>query len=216
MRLNNFLHSLIIYILSFSILIPILNICANAYEEKTHYDIHDCYSYAEFFASRKVWKYLRDNDLISDKVSFEDMEYDLVLAEQLAQSYSHLSPGIIMGIISVESKFNPKCRSNSGALGLMQIIPCYHEDRMKKFLEDETVYSKDLFYNSRLNIVTGTDYIGELLQDFDGNVELALMCYNQGVVSGSKDYDNGYISDYAKEVVRIAYEVDGYFNMQRG
>jgi soluble lytic murein transglycosylase len=76
---------------------------------------------------------------------------------------------LLKAIIKVESDFNPQAVSKKGAKGLMQLMP-------------ENISSlnvKDPF-DPVQNIMGGAKYIRELLDRFDGEVQLSLAAYNAG------------------------------------
>ncbi len=86
--------------------------------------------------------------------------------------YSNLygiDPLLVQAVMRVESGFNPRARSNKGAMGLMQI---------------NKVTAKHLGlknpYNVRENIEGGTRYLKTLLKTHYWNVRLALASYNAG------------------------------------
>lgn len=87
---------------------------------------------------------------------------------QAANRYK-IEPEIIKAIIMAESGFNPKAVSKVGARGLMQLMP-----RTARSLGVE-----DSFKPSH-NIDAGVRYFKQLLDQFDGNIELALAAYNAG------------------------------------
>ncbi|HEU19952.1 MAG TPA: lytic transglycosylase [Deltaproteobacteria bacterium] len=117
---------------------------------------------------------------------FTDMptssKYRLFIKEQKPPSKRHVDTCIqeasrrygidshlITAIMKVESDFNPRAVSKRGAKGLMQIMP-------ENF---EALNIQDPF-NPRENIMGGTRYLRELLNRFNGEVELALAAYNAG------------------------------------
>jgi len=92
-----------------------------------------------------------------------------------ASSLYHVSPALIVAVIHAESNFNPNARSNSGAMGLMQIIP-----HTKRYLGLNDPYDPSQ------NIEAGAKYLRELLDLFDGNLKLALAAYNAGPMAVKK------------------------------
>jgi len=78
---------------------------------------------------------------------------------------------LVHAVIAAESNYQIKAVSPKGAVGLMQVMPetgaRYGVLRAKLATPEQ-------------NIGTGTRYLAELLQLFDGNLELALAGYNAG------------------------------------
>lgn len=80
-----------------------------------------------------------------------------------------VEPAMVMAIIMAESSYNPKAISKKGAKGLMQLMPT----------TAKSLGVKDSF-NPEHNINAGVRYFKKLLNQFDGDVELALAAYNAG------------------------------------
>jgi soluble lytic murein transglycosylase-like protein len=83
-----------------------------------------------------------------------------------------IDPAMIHAIIMAESSFNPDAVSNRGAQGLMQLMP----------QTAESLGLADAFDPGK-NIDAGARYFRQLLNQFRGDVELALAAYNAGIQS---------------------------------
>jgi soluble lytic murein transglycosylase-like protein len=76
---------------------------------------------------------------------------------------------LVQAVIWAESSYNPKALSPAGAAGLMQLMP----DTAERY------GVRDVF-DPEQNIFAGVKMLGELLAQFDGDVELTLAAYNAG------------------------------------
>jgi soluble lytic murein transglycosylase len=96
-----------------------------------------------------------------------------------------LDPSLISAVIRQESIFDPRIVSPVGAVGLMQIMP-YTGEEIARQLNEEFVL--DSLRSPRVNIRYGAFYIRQLLDQFDGNLVLALAGYNGGPHNVKKWY----------------------------
>jgi soluble lytic murein transglycosylase-like protein len=80
-----------------------------------------------------------------------------------------LSPDLVRAVIQAESAFNPRARSNKGAMGLMQLMP-----------ETAAQYGVTNAYDPAQNIRAGVAYLKTLMTRFNNDVPLALAAYNAG------------------------------------
>jgi soluble lytic murein transglycosylase-like protein len=76
---------------------------------------------------------------------------------------------LLKALIKVESDFNPRAVSKSGALGLTQIMP--------ENLEQLRVVDP---FDPWQNILGGARYLNQMLERFGGKLHLALAAYNAG------------------------------------
>ncbi|HEX3129231.1 MAG TPA: lytic transglycosylase domain-containing protein [Thermoanaerobaculia bacterium] len=88
-----------------------------------------------------------------------------------------LPPSLVAGIIRQESAFDPRATSPVGARGLMQLMPPTAREMASRL--DVRAPSNGL-YDPEYSIELGAAYLKQLLQMFDGNVELAVASYNGG------------------------------------
>jgi soluble lytic murein transglycosylase len=105
--------------------------------------------------------------------------YPLEFGDQIRASARETGlPGhLIAGIIRQESAFDPRATSPVGARGLMQLMPPTARDVSRKV---GVPYEPERLYDPELSVRLGSTYFRQLLDRFDGNVELALAGYNGG------------------------------------
>jgi len=90
------------------------------------------------------------------------------LIRQNARVY-RLEEALVKAVIKAESNYNPQSLSNKGAQGLMQLIPA--TARLMK-VDDP--------FDPAENIRGGSNYLRLMLDQFNGNLDLALAAYNAG------------------------------------
>lgn len=88
---------------------------------------------------------------------------------QAAAQRHALSSALISAVIHAESYYNPHAVSSAGAVGLMQLMPATAKR-----------YGVSNRQDPEQNIDGGVQYLSDLLNMFDNNVELALAAYNAG------------------------------------
>ncbi len=92
--------------------------------------------------------------------------------EPIIRAVSHVTnvdPALVAAVIDVESGFNRNALSSAGARGLMQLMPA---TAMRFGVSDAN--------DPVQNVAAGTLYLGQLLQQFSGNLPYALAAYNAG------------------------------------
>jgi soluble lytic murein transglycosylase len=92
-------------------------------------------------------------------------DLDIEAAARLHQ----VSPELVKAVIAVESEFDQWAVSSKGARGLMQLMP---STARRLGVADS--------FDARANILAGTQYLRTLLDQFVGDVSLALAAYNAG------------------------------------
>ncbi|VAX33937.1 Soluble lytic murein transglycosylase precursor [hydrothermal vent metagenome] len=99
--------------------------------------------------------------------SNNSLEKYKVLAEKTAKRYA-LDPDLVKAVIEIESGWNPRAVSSSGAIGLMQLMP---DTAMDMGVGNP--------YDPEENIEGGVKYLKRLVDKF-GDIRLALAAYNAG------------------------------------
>ncbi len=89
----------------------------------------------------------------------------------------HLDPALIAGVIYAETKFDPRS-SAAGALGLMQVMPGTAE--FLAHLSGAKTFTIGDLATPAVNIAYGSYYLRYLLNEYHGDVTLALAAYNGG------------------------------------
>lgn len=117
--------------------------------------------------------------------------------EIVAEEYG-VCPEIVEAVIERESSWRPDA-VNGSCIGLMQINPEFHADRMERLGIEDLLDPYD-------NILVGTDFLAELFRTY-GDPYAALMYYNAGY-DGLRDWRAGKYSDYAVEVADRAAELE--------
>lgn len=104
------------------------------------------------------------------RVSGEALEPALAEAVVSARE-AEVDPLLIVAMMAVESSFNPLAESHAGALGLMQVIPRWHMDKIGEENGPQALF------DPRFNVQVGTLVLMEGMQRF-GSLEAALQYYN--------------------------------------
>jgi hypothetical protein len=110
---------------------------------------------------------------------------------------------VVLAMIEVESTYKADAVSKVGAVGLMQVIPEYHEDRMNR------LNCTDLF-DPYQNVTVGMDFLSDLIDEYDGNLHKALTAYNYGQKGANdKFFGQGtYQSEYSLKVLETTEKIE--------
>jgi soluble lytic murein transglycosylase-like protein len=100
-------------------------------------------------------------------IALDTQSYKSII-DNAAKRYG-VDKALIRAVIHAESSFNPTAVSRQGAQGLMQLMPATADD----------LGVADPF-NATENINGGTQYLAQLLKQFDGDSRLATAAFNAG------------------------------------
>jgi len=109
-----------------------------------------------------------------------------------------VDPNLVKAVIKVESNFNPRAVSPKNAMGMMQLIPATAND-----------YGVDDPFDPHENIDGGVRYLRDLIEVFNGDLELVLSAYNAGVSAVIK---YGYSIPPYSETKEYVKKVLAYYN----
>jgi soluble lytic murein transglycosylase-like protein len=109
----------------------------------------------------------------------QDATRELVDAAYREGGRNGVDPLLIIAVIGIESRFNPIAQSDGGAMGLMQVIPHYHEDKFDA--------SGGSVLDPRTNIQVGSAVLRDYIRR--GGTEMAgLQLYNGAVDDDTNAY----------------------------
>ncbi len=94
------------------------------------------------------------------------------LVKKIATEFK-LDPILVLSLIKQESAFDSHAISNTGALGLMQIMPATAADTVTDLARTDLI-------SPETNLRTGMKYLSQLLKHYNGNIVFALAAYNSG------------------------------------
>lgn len=112
-------------------------------------------------------KLARAIDKLYKHISYEEALKIVQIVYKEARQHS-IKPTLVIGLIAAESSFNRKARSAHGAMGLTQVVPKWHRDKIK---------GRNLFDPS-INIEVGLKVLSACLKKYNRNTNRALACYN--------------------------------------
>ena len=95
-----------------------------------------------------------------------------------------IDPELAFRLVKLESDFNVRATSPVGAIGLTQVMP----STAKYYVKGIT---RDKLYDPHTNLRIGFRYLRGLVNEYDGDVKIALLVYNRGPVAVAKSRAQG-------------------------
>ncbi|HXZ92763.1 MAG TPA: transglycosylase SLT domain-containing protein [Burkholderiales bacterium] len=102
-----------------------------------------------------------------------------------------VDPLLILAVMAIESRYNPVAESNVGAMGLMQVLPKFHQDKLSEHGGD------DALLDPVVNIEVGTQILREYLKRF-GETETALQVYAGAIDEPTSQYASKVLAERSR------------------
>lgn len=133
------------------------------------------------------------------------LDYDLQVYIIQTCEELNIDAAVVMAMIFFESSYQADAIGDGGnSVGLMQIQERWHKERMERLDVTNLLHPYQ-------NVTVGIDFLAELLDEYDGNVEMALMAYNAGR-DGADEYwfsKGEYSNEYSQKVTDLARLLNG-------
>jgi soluble lytic murein transglycosylase-like protein len=114
----------------------------------------------------------------------------MVVEETFNQAIQNrVDPFVMLAVMSVESSFDYTARSGAGAIGLTQVIPKWHMDKMPNAAH---------VFDPKNNIRVGAEVLGEYMRWYKGDVQKALLQYNGSLHLPSSSYSQKVLATKAQ------------------
>lgn len=102
-----------------------------------------------------------------------------------------VDPLLILAVMAVESRYNPVAESSMGAMGLMQVIPRYHPEKLLGHGGEHALLDPDV------NIHVGAQILREYMRRF-GETEAALQQYAGAADEPTAQYSGKVLAEKAR------------------
>lgn len=109
------------------------------------------------------------------------------LRDDLAASAKRhtISPYLLAAVIEAESGWDPRARSEVGAVGLMQVMPSTAAELARRGMVDARRFPPSELEDAAVNIEYGAAYLRYLVERYH-EIETALAAYNAGLANADQ------------------------------
>lgn len=122
-----------------------------------------------------------------------------ITIEEAAERYG-FEPTFVLGVIRVESYFDPRAVSKVGAIGLMQVLPATGQQVAAEL--GIPWRGRRTLFDAEDNVRIGTHYLAWLVKRFGGNRTLALASYCHGPGTIRRFVRAGHVPPYRLRYAR--------------
>ncbi|HVA58469.1 MAG: transglycosylase SLT domain-containing protein [Gemmatimonadaceae bacterium] len=138
----------------------------------------------------------RANHLISYSSRY-GISADLAGKVYDAATGENVDPELAFRLVKLESDFNTRAQSPAGAIGLTQLMPA-----TARFYQ-KGLRARQLF-DADLNLHIGFRYLHSLVEQYHGQIDMALLVYNGGEVAAAAVQASGKSpsSDYTRVLMK--------------
>ena len=132
------------------------------------------------------------------QASQEDIDASIVMAA----ARHNVDPNLVRAVVKVESNFNSNAVSRKGAMGLMQLMPTTARQlNVKNPFDPEQ------------NVDAGVRHLKQLLENYNGDVNLTLAAYNAGAGAVARSAGVPHFAETQNYVRRITNLYYGGFDL---
>ena len=120
----------------------------------------------------------------------------------MAAARHNVDPNLVRAVIKVESNYNSNAVSRKGAMGLMQLMPATARELKVKNP-----------FDAAQNVDAGVRHLKQLLENYDGDVNLTLAAYNAGTGAVARSAGVPHYAETQNYVRRITNLYYGGFDL---
>ncbi|MBO4815662.1 MAG: lytic transglycosylase domain-containing protein [Clostridia bacterium] len=122
--------------------------------------------------------------------------------EKYSREYN-IDKYLVYAIIKAESNFNENAKSNTDAIGLMQIMGSTAMETAEKM---EIQIIEDDLFNPEINIKIGLKYYKTLMEKYNNNYQMAIVAYNAGIGNVNKWIAEGIIKKDGSNLEKVPFK----------